>query len=91
MLKSAQLSSLVHDFDDICLSLDRIILRKWNSPYKITKQEVKEEYKYDENTSKYSSRIFVYLKKGHTYYMSSYINDSYTIIVDKVKYIVLVV
>lgn len=46
------------------------------------------EYKYDENTSKYSSRIFVYLKKGHTYYMSSYINDSYTIIVDKVKYIV---
>ena len=43
LLKSAQLSSLVHDFDDICLSLDRIILRKWNSPYKITKQEVKEE------------------------------------------------
>lgn len=43
LLKSAKLSSLVHDFDDICLSLDRIILRRWYSPDKIIKQEVKEE------------------------------------------------
>lgn len=43
LIKSAQLSGLIHEFDDICLTLDRIIIRKWNSPNDIVEQKPEED------------------------------------------------
>ena len=45
-------------------------------------------YEYDNSTSKYKARMFVYLKKGHTYRFTSYSYSSvsYDIVVDEIKY-----
>ena len=46
------------------------------------------DYEYDDSTSKYSAKVFVYLKKGRTYRFTSYSYSSerYDIIVDEIKY-----